>query len=171
MARTPSAEGDLVSAFRLEASERAAGAALRALGILRSPRAFETLARGLARDSHADRLEIAALQGLGSLGDARGIPLALERAAEGRSIAVRVAAVRTLRDLGRGQTVVSGRLIALLADREPRVRGAAAEALGFLADPRARGHLREALGVEPFASVRREMTRAVERIEAAAPQP
>jgi aminopeptidase N len=170
MAGTPSAEDDLVSAFRLEVSERAAGAALRALGNLRSPRAFETLARGLARDSHADRIEIAALQGLGSLGDTRGIPLALERAAEGRSIAVRVAAVRTLRDLGRGQTVVRSRLIALLEDREPRVRGAAAEALGALSDPRARGHLREALGVEPVARVRREMTKAVDRIEAAAPQ-
>jgi HEAT repeat protein len=114
-------------------------------------------------------MEIAALQGLASLGDSRGIPLALERAAEGRPVAVRVAAVRTLRALGRGQTVARSRLISLLEDREARVRGAAAEALGALAEPRARGRLREALGVEPVASVRREMTKAIDRIEAAAP--
>ncbi len=97
----------------------------------------------------------------------RAIPLALGQVSEGSASAVRVAAVATLRALGRGQRVVSARLTALLEDDDARVRGAAAEALGALGDPRARGRLREALGMEPVPAVRREMGEAVKRIEAA----
>ena len=165
MARSPSAEGDLLAAARSELSEMAAGAALRALGALRSPRAFDTLARALARESHADRVRTAALAGLGVLGDKRGVPLALEQAAEGRAAALRLAAIGALRDLGRGQRVVTSRLVRLLEDRDPRVRKGAAEALGVLGDPRGRSPLRETLGMEPIASVRREMAKAVDRIE------
>ncbi len=159
------AEAILVDTASKDASELAAAAALRSLGALRSPRAFETLARALGRDSHAERIRIAALDGLGSLRDARGIPLALEQSAPGRASVLRVAAVHTLRDLGRSQKVVAGRLTSLLEDRDPKVREAAAEALGVLGDPRTRGRLREALGMEAIPAVRRAIDQAVKRIE------
>jgi HEAT repeat protein len=165
MARTPGAEKILIAAAREEASELAAGAAIRALGTLRSPRAFETLTRALTRESHADRVRVAALDGLGSLGDSRAVPVALEHAPGGRPSNVRVAAIGALRDLGRGQRVVASRLVALLEDPDPRVRRAAAGALGSLGEARTRGRLRESLGIEPIASVRREMAKAIEKIE------
>jgi len=165
MARTPGTEKILIAAAREEASELAAGAALRALGTLRSPRAFETLTRALTRESHADRVRVAALDGLGSLGDSRAVPVALEHAPGGRPSNVRVAAIGALRDLGHGQRVVASRLVALLEDLDPRVRRAAAGALGSLGEARTRGRLRESLGLEPIASVRREMTKAIEKIE------
>ena len=159
------AEALLTDTVTKDASELTVAAALRSLGTLRYAGAFETLARALARDSHAERVRIAALDGLGSLRNARGVPLALEQAAPGRASALRVAAVHTLRDLGRNQKVVSGRLASLLEDRDPKVREAAAEALGVLGDARTRGRLREALGVEGIPAVRRAMDQAVKRIE------
>jgi aminopeptidase N len=162
----PRAEAVLLAALRRDRSELAQAAALRALGAVRSPRAFETLAAALRRPSHAERLRLAALAGLAALQDPRGIPLALALVPAGNAVVVRVAAVSTLRALGRGQRVVSARLTALLEDDEARVRGAAAEALGLLGDPRARGRLREALGMESVPAVRGQMSRAIERIEA-----
>jgi aminopeptidase N len=163
----PRAEALLLRAVEREESDFALSSALRALGFVRSPRAFEVLAGALGRDSHADRIRVAALAGLAALQDLRAVPLALGQLSRGNASAVRVAAVSTLRALGRGQRVVSARLTALLEDDDSQVRGAAAEALGVLGDPRARGRLREALGMEPVPAVRREMSRAVERIESA----
>jgi HEAT repeat protein len=91
--------------------------------------------------------------------------VALEHAPGGRPSNVRVAAIGALRDLGRGQRVVASRLVELLEDPDPRVRRAAAGALGSLGEARTRGRLRESLGLEPIASVRREMTKAIEKIE------
>jgi HEAT repeat protein len=159
------AQADLVRAARGEESQRAAAAALRALGAQRSPAAFELLAAALGRESHGDRIRIAALQGLGVLADPRGIPVALAQATPGRSSKTRIAAIRALRDLGEGQRVVSRRLVDLLGDDDFRVRQAAAQALGTLNEPRARGRLREALGLEPVPSARREMEKAIRRIE------
>jgi aminopeptidase N len=161
----PRAAAALQAALAREESELVVAACFRSLGAVRAPSAFETLARGLRRTSHADRIRIAALDGLGALQDGRALPLALEHASEGQASAVRVAAVSALRALGRGQRVASARLTALLEDGDPRVRGAAAEALGELGDPRARGHLREALGMEPVPGVRRAMNEAIHRIE------
>jgi aminopeptidase N len=159
------AEATLLTVVSRDTSELAAAAALRALGTLRSPRAFEALARAMERGSHAERVRIAALEGLGALGDPGGIPLALEQSGPGRASALRCAAIRSLRDLGRSQRVVAGRLTALLEDSDARVREAAAEALGALGDPRTRGRLREALGVEAIPAARRAMDAAVKRIE------
>jgi len=159
------ADATLQAALAREESELVVAACFRSLGAVRAPSAFETLARGLQRSSHADRIRIAALDGLGALQDGRALPLALEHVGEGRASVVRVAAVSALRALGRGQRVASTRLTALLEDGDPRVRGAAAEALGALGDPRARGHLREALGMEPVPGVRRAMDDAIHRIE------
>jgi aminopeptidase N len=167
LGRLPSSAGEatLVAVVSRDPSERATAAALRALGAVRSPRAFETLARAMERSSHAERVRIAALEGLGALGDPRGIPIALEQSGPGRASPLRCAAIRTLRDLGKNQRVVAGRLTALLEDPDAKVREATAEALGALGDPRTRGRLREALGVETIPATRRAMDAAVKRIE------
>ncbi len=165
MASAPSAEvtGDLRTALRADPSELAQAAALRSLGSLRPEGAWQALSKALLRESHADRIRIAALEALGPLGDTRAVPVALEMTGPGRSPATRRAAVKALAALGRGQAVVVSRLERLLADPQPPVRKAAAEALGQLGA--SAEVLRGVAANDDVGAVRREAAKAVARIE------
>ncbi len=164
MASAPAAEvaGDLSAALRADPSELAQAAALRSIGALRVQGAWEALSQALLRESHADRIRIAALEALGQLGDRRAVPVALEMTGPGRSPATRGAAIKALAALGRGQAVVASRLERLLADPQPPVRKAAAEALGQLGSSAAL--LRTVAASDDVPAVRREAAKAVARI-------
>jgi len=154
---------DLRAALRADPSELAQAAALRALGTLRAEGAWEALSQALLRESHADRIRIAGLEGLGLLGDRRAVPVALEMTGSGRSPTTRGAAIKTLETLGRGQAVVVSRLERLLADPQPAVRKAAAAALGQLGS--SAGVLRTVAANDDVPAVRREAVKALARIE------
>jgi aminopeptidase N len=166
---SPEVASDLFAALASDPSERVQGEALRSLGALRARGAFEALTKALARDSHAERIRIAALEGLARFGGSTALPLALEQAAEGRALGLRTAAVRVLGELGRGQGVVLGRLQRLLDDPQPRVRRAAAEALGSIGDAASLRALGEAGLREDVPAVRRAIDTAAAAL--AAPRP
>lgn len=165
----PEATPELLATLRTDPSERVQAEALRSLGALRAAGAYEALVSALARESHADRIRIGALEGLGRLGDGRAVPIALEQSAEGRPPAVRAAAIGALADLGRGQAVVLGRLRGLLDDRQPPIRRAAAEALGRIGDASSLAALRATGATEEVPAVRRAIEKAVRRLAGSAP--
>ncbi len=152
--------------LRRESSDLVAAAALRGLGLARSPGAWEALAPVLGQASASDRLRVAAVNGLGSLGDARAVPLVLEQASAGHSSALRLEAIAALLRLGRGQGVVVSRLRRLLSDEDGGVRGAAARALAELGDVGSREALLAALAAEDHPRHRRDLQKAVDALPA-----
>ncbi len=142
-----------------DASELAQAAALESLGALRGEGAWEALQQGLQRESHADKVRIAALEGLGHLGDTRALPVLIEMTGSGRAPGTRTAAIKSLGVLGRGQGVVVGRLERLLGDPQPPVRKAAATALGVLGT--ARAALQAAQATDDVPAVRREIAKVL----------
>jgi aminopeptidase N len=152
----------LMATFATDPSERVRAAAIESLGTVRADGAWRLLVLGLQRESHADRVRIAALNALASLGSPRGIPLALEMTSPGRPPPTRGAAIKALAALGSGQAVVVARLERLLSDSQPPVRKAAAHALGQLGA--AADALRAAEARDDVPAVRREIAKALIRI-------
>jgi aminopeptidase N len=161
MAQAPANEvaSTLRGVVAADASELAQAAALESLGALRADGAWDALVLGLQRESHADKVRIAALAGLGHLGDPRALPVVLEMTGPGRSPNTRTAAIKSLGVLGRGQGVVTSRLERLLADPQPPVRKAAAIALGTLGT--AQAALQAAEARDDVPAVRREIAKAL----------
>jgi HEAT repeat protein len=149
----------LRAALAADASELAQAAALESLGALRAEGAWEALQQGLQRESHADKVRIAALVGLGHLGDTRAVPVLIEMTGPGRAPGTRTAAIKSLGVLGRGQGVVASRLERLLADPQPPVRKAAATALGALGT--AHAALQAAEAKDDVPAVRREIAKVL----------
>ncbi len=135
--------GDATAAAALESVVRSepkvyvVAAALKSLGKMQAPKAFDTLRGALGRDSHRDIIRQKAFEGLAELGDARGLPLALEWARYGRPPRAREAAIEALGKLGRGNDDVFRYLTSLLTDPYVWARRAALTALGELGDARA----------------------------------
>ncbi len=115
-------------------------AAAQTLGALKAVRGEEALAELLARDS-AEAVRVAAALALGQIASEQAT-LALERAADAESaVLVRISVAQALGATRQPQAL--GTLLKLLADTEPRVRAAAATALGVLGDDRAAAALQE----------------------------
>ena len=100
------------------------------IGKTKSSRAFELLRKALGKNSFNDVVRVQALEGLGELGDERAVPIALEWTAYGRSTFARRGAIHALVQLGERRKDAIDALIALLHDKQLRVRIAAADALG-----------------------------------------
>jgi aminopeptidase N len=163
----PSAGPVLIERLDADPSEKVAAAALRGLGRARADAAWERLVQALGRDSQAEKIRIAALDGLATLGEPRAIPLVLEQTAPGRDVTLRKAAVTALGRLGRGQGVAASRLTKLLKDEDRSVRSAAAQALALWHDPQARGPIAAAAGEEDHPRYKYEMERALGQLDAA----
>ena len=161
-------------------SYRVEAAALRSYGKLGADDAAELLRGALSRESRMEVLRGAALEGLGFLGDAKLVATLLEwtrpgkprMAMPGAIDALAETAKKTHLDDATMQSLVSG-LVEGLDDSSPRIRGAAARALGALPEP---GRARSALtALQAVAAndgedrVRRAAKKTVEAIEADKP--
>ncbi len=88
-----------------------------------------------ATDSPDDRLRIAALRAMGTLGDDQAVPVLLEWSATGKPFPVRIAAIASLGRLDRENKALTQTLIAYLPENYPGVRSATISALGERGDP------------------------------------
>jgi aminopeptidase N len=146
--------------------EAEAGAAL---GRTRSLRALELLPGLCRRASFQDVVATRAIEGLGRCGDERALPLIRDALRPGATWSARRAVVTALAELARGTGVArtARELIeARLADRDFRVRGEAAAALGRLGLPDAIPAIRAALTAELDGRARRRMDGAIRELEA-----
>jgi aminopeptidase N len=107
------------------------------LGIIRADGAFDLLLQALERSSWNDVVRARALDGLGALEDARGLPLLIDWSQYGRPEPARIAAANALAALAKVEQhrrAAVERLAELLRDPAMRVRVTAARALGTIGD-------------------------------------
>jgi aminopeptidase N len=95
---------------------RVRAAALETIGELKAPSAFETLTAAVKSDSPDDSLRNAGLQGLGALGDDRGVPLLLEWSAPGKDFDTRSAAIGALSGIDPKNKAITQTLISYLQE-------------------------------------------------------
>ncbi|HVV15911.1 MAG TPA: M1 family aminopeptidase [Polyangia bacterium] len=139
-----------------------------ALGKTRSPEALSLLPRLVDRPSYMDLVASRAIEGLGQTGDERALPLIRDAWRPGAGFPARRAVVGALAELARGtpQARAAREAIELrLGDRDFRVRGEAAVALGRLGLTDALPALRSALAGELDGRTRRRINEAIRDIE------
>jgi aminopeptidase N len=119
---------------REDKSYRARGAALEALGHLKSPSAFATLTAAVAGESPDDFLRIAALRALGPLGDDKAVPTLREWAAIGKPEPSRAAAISSLGHLDKNNPAITQLLTGYLSEPHFAIRVATISALGNRGD-------------------------------------
>jgi aminopeptidase N len=124
--------GRLQTVAREDASYRARGAALRAIGRIKG--AYETLVAAVNADSPDGFLRDAALNGLGSLGDDKAVPLLREWAAPGKDMDSREAAIGSLARLQKDNKELTQVIAGYLQDSHFPVRRTAIYALGGRGD-------------------------------------
>ena len=127
----------LEAIYREDKTYRVRAAALASLAQQKPASAFELLRAAAATESPDDRLRIAALRALGTLGDDRAAPILLESSATGKPFAVRSAAIGSLGRLDKKDKAITERLIAYLAEPYRSVRFATFQALSQRGDPAA----------------------------------
>jgi aminopeptidase N len=116
---------------------RVRAAALDSLGEVKAPNAYDTLVAAVKADSPDDTLRIAALRGLGSLGDDKAAPLVLEWSAVGKPFESRGAAIGALADLDKGNKAITQTLISYLNEPYFDIKFDAVFALTERGDPAA----------------------------------
>jgi HEAT repeat protein len=126
--------GRLQTVAREDASYRARGAALRAIGRIKGAGAYETLVAAVNADSPDGFLRDAALNGLGSLGDDKAVPLLREWAAPGKDMDSREAAIGSLARLQKDNKELTQVIAGYLQDSHFPVRRTAIYALGGRGD-------------------------------------
>ena len=124
----------LQTVAREDTSYRARGAALRTLGRIKSPGTYETLAAAVNADSPDGFLRDAALNGLGSLGDDKAVPLLREWAAPGKDMDSRQAAIGSLARLQKDNKELTQVITGYLQDSHFPIRRTAIYALGGRGD-------------------------------------
>jgi aminopeptidase N len=124
----------LQSVAREDSSYRARGAALRAVGRMKSPAAYDTLVAAVNADSPDGFLRNAALNGLGSLGDDKAVPLLREWAAPGKAADSREAAISGLARLQKDNKELTQVIAGYLQDAHFPIRRTAVYGLGLRGD-------------------------------------
>jgi aminopeptidase N len=124
----------LQTVAREDASYRARGAALRAIGRIKGEGAYETLVAAVNADSPDGFLRNAALNGLGALGDDKAVPLLREWAAPGKDMDARQAAIGSLARLQKDNKELTQVIAGYLLDSHFPVRRTAIYALGGRGD-------------------------------------
>jgi len=119
---------------REDSSYRARGAALRTIGRIKGPGAYETLVAAVNADSPENFLQHAALSGLGSLGDDKAVPLLKEWAAPGKEMDSREAAISSLARLQKDNKELTQVIAGYLQDSHFPIRRTAIYALGGRGD-------------------------------------
>jgi len=130
----PSVATRLETIFREDKAYRVRNAALASLAQQKPANALELLRAAVGIDSPDDRLRIAALRALGTLGDDRGVPVLVEWSATGKPFPVRLAAITSLGQLDRKNKSITERLLAYMSEPYRAVRFATITALGQRGD-------------------------------------
>jgi len=124
----------LQSVAREDVSYRARGTALRALGRLKGAGTYDTLVAAVNGDSPDGYLRDAALNGLGSFGDNKAVPLLKEWAAPGKDLNSREAAMSSLARLDKDNKDLTQLLSGYLQDPDFSIRRTAIFSLGMRGD-------------------------------------
>ncbi|MGA2812832.1 MAG: M1 family aminopeptidase [Candidatus Acidiferrum sp.] len=132
--KDPAVAARLEMLAREDKSYRARGAALEALGHLKSPNAFATLSAAVAADSPDDFLRNAALRAFGSLGDNNAVPALREWSAIGKPVPSRSAAISSLGHLDKDNPAITQLLTSYLSEPHFSIRIATISALGNRGD-------------------------------------
>ena len=140
------------------------GAAAHTLGKTKSPKAFDTLKKALAKESFMDVIRSGALSGLADLKDERGLDVAKDWAKYGHSEPVRMEALATVAKLGEDKKETVDFLTDYLTDPQLRVRLRTAVALEALGNGKAIGALSAQVDRELDGRVRRRFKEAVTSI-------
>lgn len=134
--------------------------AARALGHTRQHAAYDTLVELLSRESWADVVRSAALDGLAALRDERGGVHVESMTKYGHPTRARRAAIRAVPKL-MGERKARELLEQLLDDTDPHLRIDVVQALLDLGDVRARSAMRDRLDVDLDARVKRRLREAL----------
>ena len=119
----------------------------------------------LFRSSPDDRLRVAALRALGTLGDDRAAPGLLEWSATGKPTALRAAAIASLGRLETKNKAITQRLVSYLPETYRGIRSATIGALGERGDQEAIAPLEALLkSGELSETLQRSTRRALERL-------
>ena len=119
---------------REDSSYRTRGAALRALGSMKAPGAYDTLVAAVSGDSPDGFLRNAGLSGLGSLGDDKAVPLVREWTAPGKEMDSRQAAILSLAHLAKDNKELTQFIAGFLQSPDFPIRRTAVFALGIRGD-------------------------------------
>lgn len=124
----------LQSVAKDDTSLRAQAAALRAIGAVKSPGAYDALTTAVKSESPEDYLRNAGLTGLGSLGDDRAVPLLKEWTMPGKDFDSRDAAIGSLARLQKDNHDLTQFLAGYLSDPHFSIRRTTIYALGGRGD-------------------------------------
>jgi aminopeptidase N len=158
--KTPDAAQALTAFAKKDASYLVEAEAARGLGKTRQASAVDTLIDLLERESWADVIRVAALEGLGASRDERVIPHLVARTRYGHSPRTRRAATLALPKVAQDRKVREV-LEELLDDKDAALRLDVARALADLGDSKSAGALRARLEVETDARAKRRMREAL----------
>lgn len=139
---------------------------LRSIGKTKSEKAYEFIVKGMERPSWQEVVKVGGVDGLGSLGDPKAVPVLLEKVKLGNHLRVREASTVALGKVGRDNVGVTDRLTDLLGDYWFRVRGYAASALAELKATDAIPALSKAAEKELDGRVRRLIRESIGRLRA-----
>ena len=120
-------------------------AALRSLGQIKAPNAFDLLSAAVKSDSPDDTLRDVGLRGLGDLGDDRAVPLLLQWAALGQPLDSRASAISAVATLDKKNKEITQALLLYLKEPYRDVKRAALFSLARRGDPEAIAPLEEML--------------------------
>ncbi len=154
--KTPAAAAALLPIAKKDASYLVEAEAARSLGKTRQASVVDSLVDLLERESWADVVRVAALDGLGASRDEKAVPHLLARTRYGHPARARRAAILALPKLSQDKKVREA-LEDLLDDQDPLLRLDVARALADLAEPKAAGALRARVEVETDARAKRRM--------------
>ncbi|HJY88036.1 MAG TPA: HEAT repeat domain-containing protein, partial [Candidatus Acidoferrales bacterium] len=159
----------LTAVFQKDKAYRVRAAALASYGQVKPSSGLALLESAAATDSPDDRLRVAALRAMGTLGDDKAVPLLLNWSATGKPFPVRAAAITSLGHLARKNKEITRRLLPYLAETYGGVRAATIAALNERADPEAIPALEALLGSSELSEGQEAIARAaVDRLRALA---
>ena len=124
----------LESIAKEDASYRARAAALQAVGRMKTPKGYETLAAAVNGESPDGFLRNAALRGLGALGDDKAAPLLKEWTMPGKEFSSRQAAIGSLARLQKDNKEITNQIAGYLTEQHFPVRMSSIFALGTRGD-------------------------------------
>jgi aminopeptidase N len=127
----------LKTIFEKDKAYRVRAAALASYAQAKPSSGLALLETAAAADSPDDRLRVAALRAMGTLGDDKAVPLLLNWSATGKPFPVRAAAITSLGHLARKNKEITRRLLVYLPENYGGVRVATIAALSERADPEA----------------------------------